>query len=239
MNKREPVKKSQLAQQHSHQTEQEKKNQNKNQNKLKTKRRYPKKRTSKAATNSKQSTRTSIKQPGYKLSKRRIRKRSLIVAGGLSFLLLLLIMTWKLIVSPQFVRTNAMAPQLEKDTLVWLSPMAKIERFAVVCFVDDSLPTGKSFGRVIALPGEAVRYRNDQLLIDGKRMTEDFLTKELAVAHGNNLLLTTDFDSSSLTSEKVPEKHYFVMADNRLLGQDSRQLGYIQQTAIIGSVWGH
>jgi len=72
--------------------------------------------------------------------------------------------------------------------------------------------------RVVALPGETVRYEDGVLYIDGEKIDDDF-----------SLTLTEDFEEF-----KVEAGKYFVMGDNRFVSQDSRMIGSIDRKDIIG-----
>lgn len=77
--------------------------------------------------------------------------------------------------------------------------------------------------RVIALPGETIEIRNNELYIDGEKYIQSFLSEEASMNTGN------------FGPIDVPEDSYFVMGDNRAISKDSRNgLGYIQQDEIIG-----
>jgi signal peptidase I len=72
--------------------------------------------------------------------------------------------------------------------------------------------------------------KDDHLYINGKQWDEDYLSENRKAAEGIVNKLTGDF--GPLT---VPEDHYFVMGDNRLVSLDSRNgLGYIEKERIIG-----
>lgn len=74
--------------------------------------------------------------------------------------------------------------------------------------------------RVIALPGETVEAKNNKVLINGKIIEEPYLPDDMR---------TRDFDLV-----KVPPGKIFVLGDNRLNSTDSRVIGPIDITAIIG-----
>ena len=96
-----------------------------------------------------------------------------------------------------------------------------IKRFDVVVFKTD---TGSILiKRVIGLPGEAVRYENDQLYVNNQPIAEPYLTK--TEKDHETMPYTTNFDSKELLmQEKLPKDSYFVLGDNRRMSKDSRSL---------------
>ena len=85
--------------------------------------------------------------------------------------------------------------------------------------------------RVIGLPGDEIKYENNQLYVNQKKVPEKFLTDP-------NLGETSDFTLDDFfTTTKVPAHKYFVLGDNRRISQDSRTLGMIDETKISGRAW--
>jgi len=84
--------------------------------------------------------------------------------------------------------------------------------------------------RVIAVGGDTVEMRNDQLFVNGKQVDEPYLERkeERAKAKGE-IHFTNDFPPV-----KVPEGHLFVMGDNRLNSEDSRFIGPIPVSSVVG-----
>lgn len=77
--------------------------------------------------------------------------------------------------------------------------------------------------RIIALPGETIEHRSNELYIDGNKYKETFLTEEISRKTGE------------FGPVRIPNDSYFVMGDNRAISKDSRNgLGFIQRDEIIG-----
>ncbi|GAA0613687.1 signal peptidase I [Virgibacillus siamensis] len=77
--------------------------------------------------------------------------------------------------------------------------------------------------RVIALPGETIKFRNHELYINGEKYKQNFISEE-----GQN-------HTGNFGPIKVPENKYFVMGDNREVSLDSRNgLDFIKEENIIG-----
>lgn len=76
--------------------------------------------------------------------------------------------------------------------------------------------------RVVGLPGETVEMRDGRVYVDGALLKEPYLA---------------GFDDSDVPAETVPEGHYYMLGDNRSVSYDSRSLGAISMSQIIGKAW--
>jgi len=73
--------------------------------------------------------------------------------------------------------------------------------------------------RVIGLPGEKIRYKNNKLYINDKIIEDSY-------AYGD----TENFQEITLGNDE-----YFLMGDNREISLDSRSLGVIKKDEIEGT----
>ena len=128
------------------------------------------------------------------------------------------------IFSPIKVNGTSMMPTLQDGDIMILNEIGYringLDRFDIaVAKVDGE----KLIKRVIGLPGEKVEYRNNNLYINDEMVVENF-------THGN----TNDFSLSQLNVDKIPENYYFLVGDNRGNSKDSRTIGLIHKSKIIG-----
>jgi signal peptidase I len=79
--------------------------------------------------------------------------------------------------------------------------------------------------RVIALPGETIEMRNCDVTINGRHLEEPYLDPQV-VTPGNC--------GGDLQPTTVPKDHVFVMGDNRAGSLDSRNLGPIAESDLVG-----
>lgn len=132
-----------------------------------------------------------------------------------------------------------MTPTLDHNERVFVNKKGAITRFSLVYMNIPNKENERTIRRVIGLPGEEVRYKNDQLWIDNKEISERFLAEKKQEAAQNNDLLTEDFSSAQLSTEgvsRIPKGKFLVLGDNRFYASDSRFYGYVDEQDIIGTV---
>ncbi len=76
--------------------------------------------------------------------------------------------------------------------------------------------------RVVALPGETIEVKEGGVYINGERLDEPYLNVETRGSYGPLV---------------VPDKHIFVMGDNRGASNDSRFFGPIAIDQVVGRAW--
>jgi len=98
---------------------------------------------------------------------------------------------------------------VRNDVVVWLDP-------------DRNEANVK---RVVGLPGETIEYVNCVLSIDGAVVEESFLPDEARTVCG--------MDVPTMT---IPDGSVFLMGDNRAGSRDSREVGAVGHSTIVGKV---
>lgn len=154
-------------------------------------------------------------------------------------LTLFLISLRAFIFSPIKVQGESMMPNLVDGEKAIALKVGDIKRFDVIPLKAPDDPELYYVKRVIGLPGDTVEYKNDQLLVNGQPMKEDYLDQYKKEFHdkGNSGPLTGDFTLESVTGHQtVPENTYFVLGDNRQVSKDSRypEVGFIPKDNVIG-----
>ena len=126
--------------------------------------------------------------------------------------------------SPIKVNGTSMEPTLKDGDIMILNEIGYhlngVSRFDIaVAKVDGE----RLIKRVIGLPGEMVEYRDNTLYINGEEVVENFTHTD-----------TADFSLSQINVDRIPEGYYFLVGDNRGNSKDSRTIGLVHQSKIIG-----
>jgi len=112
---------------------------------------------------------------------------------------------------------------------------------------DMSVPFIK---RVVGLPGDKIAYYDKTLYINGERMEQTIVGSYEASGAGmdmegaslrledletleHDILIDQDRPSREVTAT-VPERHYFVLGDNRDHSSDSRYWGFVPDSHLVG-----
>ncbi len=135
-------------------------------------------------------------------------------------IIIVVLLIKKYIVTPVRVNGPSMNDTLHNNDIMILNEIgykiSGIKRFDIVVLKYNGEYLIK---RVIGLPGDKVKYQDNQLYINGKKVAEDF-----------NHATTSD-----VLEIEVPEGEYFVLGDNRVNSTDSRKIGTIPLKNIKGT----
>ena len=127
-----------------------------------------------------------------------------------------------------YIPSESMVPTLKIGDRVLVNKLSyefgDVERGDVIVFdrPGGAGPDGISelIKRVVALPGETVEARDNQVYIDGDPIEEGYLPQGTVTA--------------SFGPELVPEDSVWVMGDNRSASDDSRRFKSIPEDDIVG-----
>lgn len=163
---------------------------------------------------------------------------------------------------PAIVSQTSMNPTLfEGDRVVIVHGNDHLERFDIVVFHVDrsalfgvypSEDDGLWVKRVVGLPGEVIRFTDGLLYVNNQPVYEPFLYDELGrfydkIYQDSNGITqsyscyTHDFTSEEvmeimgLEGEVIPEGYYLLLGDNRGNSKDSRMIGLVPESLIVGA----
>jgi signal peptidase I len=125
------------------------------------------------------------------------------------------------------------------------------ERGDVVVFRLPSDPSVNYIKRVVGLPGDEIVYERHRLMINGDVVdieqapdatpAEPKFIEQLGERRHDILIMNPAYSVMDGTYT-VPDGHYFVMGDNRDNSRDSRWIGAIPETHLVGEavrIWMH
>ena len=132
------------------------------------------------------------------------------------------------VVSVTQVVGDSMSPTLENQEVLILNKakyrFSDVKRGDIIAFTYED--TKYLIKRVIGMPGEYVSIKDNKVYINGYYYVEDYL-KDVD---------TPDFELTDLGFVKIPDDMYFVLGDNRDNSLDSRKIGLVKKSDIIGEV---
>lgn len=152
---------------------------------------------------------------------RRIRISLLIVVGIILPLFALLPIRYGGLVTN--VIGSSMDPTLHSGQMLFglpvkANPLQEVQRGDIVTL--DTHHEGKVIiKRVIALPGDRLEIRNNQVYVNGTALQEDYIAEPMR---------TRDIPALTLA-----EDQYFVLGDNRNVSADSRYYGLFSRSDIV------
>jgi len=128
-----------------------------------------------------------------------------------------------------YIPSLSMAPTLDIRDRVLVNKLSydlhEINRGDVVVFkspkTDEAAEVKDLIKRVVALPGETIETRDGRVVVNGVQLEESYLQPETA-------------PGPPVERQMVPERHVFVMGDNRSNSKDSRSFGAIPESLVVG-----
>lgn len=144
------------------------------------------------------------------------------------------------IVEGDRVFVNKLAYDLKVPYTTW--PLAKWdapERGEIVVFPSPADGT-RLIKRVVAIPGDILEMKNDQLIINGKKVKYEPIDRQnnyvenLSGTQHPVMFIPQRRAMRSFRPVTVPEGKYYMMGDNRNNSADSRYFGFVDRSLIIG-----
>lgn len=143
--------------------------------------------------------------------------------GTIVVALLIAVVVRVFLFSPYDVEGASMQPTLEDDEKIIVNKWSyRIHEPAHGDIVVFHAEEGRDFiKRVIGLPGDRIELKNGKVYRNGILLNEPYIQG-----------ITYPRGTSQIT--KVPEGMLYVLGDNRENSKDSRDLGFIQQSKVVG-----
>ena len=134
------------------------------------------------------------------------------------------------LVQPFFVKGASMEPNFEDGDYLLVDELSyrfrDVKRGEVVIFRYPQQPSQFFIKRVIGLPGETVRIKDNGVTIFNAENSDGLVLSETYLAPEQKTI--------GETTTKLDDNEYFVLGDNRLQSSDSRRWGSVNRTLITG-----
>lgn len=128
---------------------------------------------------------------------------------------------------PVKVEGTSMMPSLYDQERLFINQfsykfgLGEIKRGDTVVFWFPEDTTKSYIKRVIGLPGDTVAVDDGYVVVNGKKLAENYLPAEYR-------------DDRSYSPHIVPQDEYFVLGDHRASSNDSRAWGFVPRSYIYG-----
>ena len=123
------------------------------------------------------------------------------------------------------VRGASMTPGIgEGDNVLVLTRLASLSRGSVIVHRSPGGDPPMVLRRIIALPGDVVEIRKGRVLINDADIEEPYVSAQ------------QNQRQHDMAPIRIPDRTYFVMADNRDGAYDSRDWGVVSDQQIYGKV---
>ena len=136
-------------------------------------------------------------------------------------IILVVILTRTFIVTPVRVDGTSMYPTLKDKDIILLKKYDQNYQYRDIVIL-NYMKT-KLVKRIIGVPGDSIEVVDGKLYINMKKVDDPYSS------------ITADFSLLELGYSKIPEGYYFVMGDNRSASSDSRMIGLIKKSDILGT----
>ncbi len=136
-------------------------------------------------------------------------------------IILVVILTRTFIVTPVRVDGTSMYPTLKDKDIILLKKYDQNYQYGDIVIL-NYMKT-KLVKRIIGVPGDSIEVVDGKLYINMKKVDDPYSS------------ITADFSLLELGYSKIPEGYYFVMGDNRSASSDSRMIGLIKKSDILGT----
>ncbi|MFL6354255.1 MAG: signal peptidase I [Bryobacteraceae bacterium] len=128
---------------------------------------------------------------------------------------------------PVRVEGTSMMPSLYDHERLFINQfsykfgLGNIQRGDTVVFWYPGEPTTSYIKRVIGLPGDTVSVDDGYVIVNGKKLVENYIPPEYR-------------DDRSYPAVVIPPDQYFVLGDHRISSNDSRTWGLVPKNYIYG-----
>lgn len=144
----------------------------------------------------------------------------LVIVISLYFILILTISNK--VFSFYVVNGDSMLPNIHDKEVKSVNKMVRKYKRGDIVIVKNNRDQYFMIKRIIGLPGEKIDVIYDDVYINDKKLDEPYVNQ------------SNEKSDSYIRNVKLKENEYYVMGDNRNYSMDSRELGPLKKSDIIG-----
>ncbi len=153
-------------------------------------------------------------------------KKTLIIIILFTAIILAYLIKWISPVEPFRISGESMKPNLEDKQIVWINKRLKNDppkRGDIVIFKPNFY--SNYVKRVIAVPGDTIQITKGCVFLNGERIPEDYIYAPI-------------INEAGMLADEITlkENEYICLGDNRNNSYDSRDMGPIKLSQMIGKV---
>ncbi|MCX6795423.1 MAG: signal peptidase I [Candidatus Falkowbacteria bacterium] len=141
------------------------------------------------------------------------------------------------LIIPFYVKGESMIPNFHDREYLIVDEISyrfrEPQRGEVIVFRYPKNPQEYFIKRVIGLPGESVKIKDNGVYIYNKENPDGLKLNESYLPAGTETLSNTYYSESKVA---INDKQYLVLGDNRMNSMDSRSFGPIDKSFVVGKV---
>ncbi|MDF3819259.1 signal peptidase I [Leptospira sp. 96542] len=160
---------------------------------------------------------------------------SIIIPLTIGFLLSWVIKSY--ILMPMEIKNDFMEPTLKKGSTAYILRMFRTKNLSIgdVVLVRSNLKDQYVLARIVGKPGDQILVQKRIVYRNGEPLDEQNFPTNKNIFFAVMPPGKSDMDEMPKTT--IPEKSFFLLADNTEIGLDSRILGPIKESMIVGKLW--
>jgi len=138
------------------------------------------------------------------------------------------------LVQPFYVKGQSMEPNFHDNEYLIINEIGYRlnlpERWDIIVFKYPKNPSEFYIKRIIGLPGETIKIKDNQIIIFNAENPGGKILDE-------NAYLASGTETAGNLSVTLNDNEYYVLGDNRASSKDSRYFGPVDKKYIIGRTW--
>ncbi|TGK51977.1 signal peptidase I [Leptospira kanakyensis] len=142
------------------------------------------------------------------------------------------------IITPVHIPNQFMEPTLKNGSTAYFNKWFRAKQLGIgdVVLVRSPLdPESVFIARIVGKPGDTIYVQKRMVFRNGAVLDPTSFPE--SSANDIPLIPQGKTESDDMAKLTVPDKSFFLLADNREMGVDSRTLGVVQESQVIATLW--